>query len=200
MNAPYGNVEALDGLAPGAYGESPWIPGMRHFDETIMGILQCALILLQRSRGQQGFDEMRHLVIVAVWLVGTARRPLSQTGPSMTADIKANLKTFLDDRAPEARYASFDYCFDHFLSAREAGQTDQLADNDSLLVSCLQLGFYLASWGMMRGSGDLLQRSVRDLAPVVRAIAAEPADVWNLGAGDLITNADAVLGLASRIR
>jgi hypothetical protein len=75
-----------------------------------------------------------------------------------------------------------------------------LADDDHLMLSCLQLGFYLASWGMMRGSGDLLQRSVRDLAPVVRAIAAEPPDVWNLGAGDLFTNADAVLGLASRIR
>jgi hypothetical protein len=45
-------------------------------------------------------------------------------------------------------------------------------------MSCLQLGFYLASWGMMRGSGDLLQRSVRELAPVVDQIAAEPPDMW----------------------
>lgn len=118
----------------------------------------------------------------------------------MTANIDANLKTFLGDRVPEARYASFDYCYNHFQDARDAGTVDQLADEDQRLLSCLQLGFYLASWGMMRGSGDLLYRSVRDLIPVVECIAAEPADVWDLGAGDLASNPDAVLELSRRIR
>lgn len=118
----------------------------------------------------------------------------------MTADIDANLKTFLDDRTPQARYASFDYCYNYFQEARETRTVDQLADHDHRMLSCLQLGFYLASWGMMRGSGDLLYRSVRDLVPVVECIAAEPANVWDLGAGDLANNPDAVLALNRRIR
>ena len=85
----------------------------------------------------------------------------------MTVDIEGNLNMFLRSRAPGARYASFDYCFNHFQEAREAGQTERLADKD-LLLSCLQLGFYLASWGMMRGSGDLLQRTIPELEALRR--------------------------------
>ncbi len=118
----------------------------------------------------------------------------------MTVDIDNNLKKFLDGRTPGARYASFDYCFNHFREAREAGETAQLADEDHLLLSCLQLGFYLASWGMMRPSGDLLQRSVRELVPVVEVIAAEPAATWELDADSYADTADEVLALACRFR
>jgi hypothetical protein len=64
----------------------------------------------------------------------------------MTVDIDANLAAFLGFRTPEARYASFDYCFNHFQEARESGDTAKLADDDHRMLSCLQLGFYLASW------------------------------------------------------
>jgi hypothetical protein len=118
----------------------------------------------------------------------------------MTVHIGANLKAFLDHRAPDARYASFDYCFNHFQTAREAGETDRLADEDRLLQSCLQLGFYLASWGMMRASGEFYKRSVRGLVPVVKQIAAEPASTWDLDAHNLTHDADQVLVLTRRIR
>jgi hypothetical protein len=101
----------------------------------------------------------------------------------MTVDIEANLKTFLDRRAPGARYASFDYCFNYFQEVRESGETARLADQDRLLLSCLQLGFFPAScWGMMRRGSGLMQRSVRQLVPVVELIAAEPPSTWNLDA------------------
>lgn len=118
----------------------------------------------------------------------------------MTVDIDANLTAFLRYRTPEARYASFDYCFNHFQEARESGDTAKLADHDHRMLSCLQLGFYLASWGMMRGSGDLLQRSVRDLVPVVEMIAAEPAPTWDLDAHCLGSRTDEVLALSRRVR
>lgn len=118
----------------------------------------------------------------------------------MTVDIDANLRTFLGYRVPEARYASFDYCFNHFQEARESGDTAKLADDDHRMLSCLQLGFYLASWGMMRGSGDLLQRSVRDLMPVIEMIAAEPASTWDFDADCLGTRTDEVLALSRRVR
>jgi hypothetical protein len=118
----------------------------------------------------------------------------------MTVDIEANLTSFLENRTPEARYASFDYCFNYFQEARESGDTAALADGDHRMLSCLQLGFYLASWGMMRGSGDLLQRSVRDLVPVIEMIAAEPSSTWDLDANCLGTRTDEVLALSRRVR
>jgi hypothetical protein len=118
----------------------------------------------------------------------------------MTVDIDANLTAFLENRTPEARYASFDYCFNHFQEARESGNAAALADGDHRMLSCLQLGFYLASWGMMRGSGDLLQRSVRDLVPVIEMIAAEPPSTWDFDAHCLATRTDEVLALSRRVR
>lgn len=87
-----------------------------------------------------------------------------------------------------------------FQEAREANDLGSLADQDHLVLSCLQLGFYLASWGMMRGSGDLLQRSVRELVPVVEQIASEPASTWDLDADSLTGHPDAVLDLSHRIQ
>ena len=118
----------------------------------------------------------------------------------MTVDIDANLKAFLDRRAPGARYASFDYCFNYFHEARESGRTEQLAEDDHLLTSCLQVGFYLASWGMLRPSGDLLQRSVREFVPVVELIAAEPATTWELDVPAYATATGEVLALGRRVR
>lgn len=118
----------------------------------------------------------------------------------MAVDIDTNLKTFLDLRTPGARYASFDYCFNYFQEARESGRTEQLADDDHLLTSCLQVGFYLASWGMLRPSGDLLQRSVREFAPVVELIAAESAATWELDVPSYATATGEVLALGRRVR
>jgi hypothetical protein len=95
-------------------------------------------------------------------------------------DIDRNLAAFLARRSPERRYASFDYCFNYFQQARDDGVTAELACGSQLELSCLHLGFYLASWGMMRGSGGLHRQSLRQLAPVVRVIAAEPPDMWAL--------------------
>lgn len=71
-------------------------------------------------------------------------------------NIKANLDTFLAACAPTDRYASFDYCFNHFQPRSERGRAASLAEADGLQLYCLHLGFYLASWGMYRGSTVLL--------------------------------------------
>lgn len=118
----------------------------------------------------------------------------------MMVAIEDNLRSFCADRSPGARYASFDYCFNHFQDARERGATHQLGDGVNLQVSCLQLGFYLASWGMMRGSGQLLQRSLRELVPVVQAIAEEPDSTWELDVPGYDEDVDSVLALCGRIR
>jgi len=46
-------------------------------------------------------------------------------------------------------------------------------------VSCLQLGFYLASWGMFR-SGLLRTRSAKQFRPVVELVAETPKEFWDI--------------------
>ncbi len=93
-------------------------------------------------------------------------------------DIEGNLRDYLGGREPSARYTSFDYCFNYFQEHRERNNLPALVHGDALQLSCLQLGFYLASWGMLRGSSSLLQRSVRALVPVIEAIANAPSEIW----------------------
>jgi hypothetical protein len=47
------------------------------------------------------------------------RQPVSPATPSV--DVLANVATYLGDRNPESRYASFDYCFNYFRSFHEGG-------------------------------------------------------------------------------
>jgi len=62
------------------------------------------------------------------------------------------INTFLKDREPTDRYASFDYCYNYFQTFKYNNKILDIAVSDNLQLSCLHLGFYLASWGMLRGS------------------------------------------------
>lgn len=97
-------------------------------------------------------------------------------------DLDANLRRYLDGRKPNERYASFDYCFNYFQSFRESGNVPALASPANVQLSCLQLGFYLASWGMLRGSAELLQKSARSLIPVLEVVARTETSLWELDA------------------
>lgn len=99
-------------------------------------------------------------------------------------DITVHATRYLQGRRDTARYASFDYCFNYFQSFHDEGRTPALTEIDQLETSCLQLGFYLASWGMFRGKAALLQHSVKSLAPAVRVVAAAPEAVWRADADD----------------
>lgn len=61
------------------------------------------------------------------------------------------------------RYRSWEYCYLSFNKARNS----ESVDVDYL---CLQLAFYLASWGMYRGSSFLLQKDYKIHIPVVKEI------------------------------
>ncbi len=110
-------------------------------------------------------------------------------------NIDANLRAYLDGptpadgRTPDARYASFDYCFNYFQAFRDSGNTATIANPDNIQMSCLQLGFYLASWGMLRGSSELLQRSARHLTLILQAIASMAPRLWEIDA-DTYTEAN----------
>jgi len=122
-------------------------------------------------------------------------------------DLEANIKRYLDGesdtdgRKADARYASFDYCFNYFQAHREADNIAALASPPNLQLSCLHLGFYLASWGMLRGSAELLQRSARHLVPIITLIAAADPVLWNIDA-DRYTdkNVKLLLGAGDTLR
>ena len=74
-------------------------------------------------------------------------------------------QTFYEDaRANEnGRSRSWEHCYRVFRDAR----TDPSPDYDYL---SLHLAFYLASWGMYRGSSFLLQKDYKVLVPIVEKI------------------------------
>jgi hypothetical protein len=97
-------------------------------------------------------------------------------------DIEANIRKFVTGVKPLERDASYDYCFNYFQRFREQNRVKDLEKPEFLQESCLQLGFYLASWGMYRGSSFLLRKSARVHEPVIKAIASQPPGFWEIDA------------------
>ena len=78
---------------------------------------------------------------------------------------------------PHGRYRSWEHCYRFFRKHR----SDLLQVEDA---AALQLGFYLASWGMYRGSTFLLQRAYTANIPVIRALASPQfTDLWRADVG-----------------
>ena len=103
-------------------------------------------------------------------------------------DIEKNIRDYIqgDNNTqgikPFERYASFDYCFNYFQKFRELNRLDELASSENLQMGCLQLGFYLASWGMLSGSSFLLKKSSKVHEPLIKAIANANPDLWEIDA------------------
>lgn len=89
-------------------------------------------------------------------------------------DIVNTVNQFSAKHCPNDRYASFDYCYGYF----KKSSSEQLLED--MEKSCLVLGFYLASWGMMRGSSFLLGHSIRHFQPLIKYIASLDKSVWDI--------------------
>ena len=90
-------------------------------------------------------------------------------------------QTFYDDaRASEnGRSRSWEHCYRVFRDAR----TDPSPNYDYL---SLHLAFYLASWGMYRGSSFLLQKDYKVLSPVVEKVLKPEYDcLFGLACADV---------------
>ena len=90
-------------------------------------------------------------------------------------------QTFYDDaRANEnGRSRSWEHCYRVFRDARTAPSPDY----DYL---SLHLAFYLASWGMYRGSSFLLQKDYKVLLPIVEKVLKPEYDcLFGLACADL---------------
>lgn len=95
----------------------------------------------------------------------------------------SNVARFMRGRqTPSLRYASYDHCFNYFQKYRSRPAT--LTGIGQRQLSCLHLGYYLASWGMFRGKAALLQHSSRALLPAVELITEAPSRIWTTDAED----------------
>jgi len=101
-------------------------------------------------------------------------------------NIDKNITQFIEGngksggRNPNERYASFDYCYNYFQSFREKGCIEKIASKENIETSCLHLGFYLASWGMLRGSSFLLEKSIKHYIPLIRNIVKFDKRIWEI--------------------
>jgi len=98
----------------------------------------------------------------------------------MKSDIKAKVQEFQKIAFPDHRYSSFDYCYNYFF------KIDSQQVNSDIEKACAFLGFYLASWGMFRGSSFLLQKSYKYFIPVVNYISEIEPSIWDYKPSDYL--------------
>jgi hypothetical protein len=104
-------------------------------------------------------------------------------------------------RQPDDRFASFDYCFNYFQSFRDKNRVADICSAVNIEQSCLQIGFYLASWGMLRGSSFLLDKSAKFYEPLLTTIIELDKEVWSVDVDTYTAeNVDILLEAANAIR
>ena len=74
------------------------------------------------------------------------------------------------------RGKSWEHCYIFFRKYRKFRNDSELLD-----YAALHLGFFLASWGMLRGSSFLLQQDYKFFVPLVRILIQPKYDkLWNI--------------------
>lgn len=87
-------------------------------------------------------------------------------------NLEKIVNEFKSKSGPTDRYTSFDYCYNYFRNTKNL--------NDDIEKTCLVLGFYLASWGMLRGSSFLLQKSAKHLQELIEYYSTLDKDIWQI--------------------
>ncbi|MDR2923493.1 MAG: hypothetical protein LBU85_09160 [Treponema sp.] len=87
-------------------------------------------------------------------------------------NFESIISKYTTDNTPEQRYSSFDYCYNYFFA-----NNNLVKDIEK---SCFELAFYLASWGMFRGSSFLLQKSARYFVKTIEYVNSLDKSIWEL--------------------
>ena len=99
---------------------------------------------------------------------------------------------------PHHRYRSWEHCFGHFQ------KRETFCNSEQLDVAALHLAFYLASWGMYRGSSFLLWKDYTIHRKAVRTLLqGRYAGLWDSSSHDQSSDAEKVeslLGLFAALR
>ena len=97
-------------------------------------------------------------------------------------DFSEIVQKFKANCNPCDRYASFDYCYNYFHPSNKNDLTKNIEK------SCLAIGFYLASWGMFRGSSFMLEKSAKNFEKLIEYIAQLPPTAWEIDADNFNQN------------
>ena len=87
-------------------------------------------------------------------------------------DIREVIDKFEENHEVNLRYASYDFCYGYFQQHR-----GNLCSN--MEYSCWVLWGYLASWGMLRGSSELLNLSPAALKPLIEYFDELGDTIWD---------------------
>jgi hypothetical protein len=121
-----------------------------------------------------------------------SRHHLSRMPDKITAQILAFYGRCADDE--HHRYRSWEHCFGYFRNRRAL-------DHDT---AALHLAFYLASWGMYRGSSALLWKDYKIHKPAIAKLLEEKfKPLWNLRFDDASndqTTADLIVSLSHDLK
>src|SRR5271157_1937131 len=95
------------------------------------------------------------------------------------SDVKEQIQKFhnrlINDK--HHRYKSWEHCYKHF--------QNRASENDGQNIASLHLAFYLASWGMYRGSSFLLQKDYLVHNDIVSLLFdSHYASLWKLDLAD----------------
>lgn len=113
--------------------------------------------------------------------------------------IQESINAYLKNREANERFTSFDYCYNYFYSFYKEDNLLEFASEDNIQMSCLQLGFYLASWGMMRNS-FLMKKSVKNFETLIINIANMDHFLWEIDVNNYTEkNIDALMECKSEI-
>ena len=100
-------------------------------------------------------------------------------------EIKLAVETFIETENEffETRYKSWATCHNFFKNLHDKNKS---LSNDEKNLAMLHLGFYLASWGMYRGSSFTLKYDYNIYDEIVDILFNENYyDLWDLGINDL---------------
>jgi hypothetical protein len=118
----------------------------------------------------------------------------------MANGIKEQILAFHQrlDADPHHRYRSWEHCFAHFR------QHATFTSPEHIDTASLHLAFYLASWGMYRGSSALLWKDYQIHQPaILKVLAPEFGALWDLDFDDAThdnTIADLIVSLSNALR
>lgn len=101
--------------------------------------------------------------------------------------IKENFLEFYEQLAADenSSYWSWEYCFLHFQNLR----CQHTYTEKDMEIASLHLAFYLASWGMYRGSSFLFRKDYKIHIPIIQVILGnEYSELWNIDIDTLSDN------------
>jgi hypothetical protein len=98
----------------------------------------------------------------------------------MMIDVSSSIKKYMNGRVATGRYSSFDYCYNYFYEFYKQDKIQELSNEKNLQMSCMHLGFYLASWGMFRPSSFLINKSGKHFEELIIEISKMDSDRWEI--------------------